>query len=463
MMKSKRYDGSEMRRILVGMVTDQTVCSRIASRWNDGGLFDTPWANLVGGWCVEHVRKYDNPPNGQLQSLFDAWSETTRAPEETVEGVEKFLTHLSREHDQSEKHNSDHLLDRADRYFNKVKIQKLKAGIEDELDAGQVERAYDLVVSHSRVELGQGSLVKPAEDYEAWRDAFSTERSRPLFSYPGALDRFLGSAMVRDSLIAFMAPDKTGKSMVLLDAAFRVVKNRLKVAFFDVGDMTEADILMRLGQRTVRKPEMPCSVNFPMSIDREGNVETEVRRFEKRLGPAECFKAFKKVCRGNDVLRVSCHPNSSIDVMGILSILRDWAREDWVADVVVIDYADILAPPAGVRDTLDQIDLTWRQLRRMSQEMHALVLTATQASALAYSSKVKGLGKQHFSGRKTKLAHVNGMIGLISNPEDAKKGITRVNWIVRRRGRFNENSIMPVAGCLDLATPFIRTPEKKRK
>ena len=149
--------------------------------------------------------------------------------------------------------------------------------------------------------------------------------------------------------------------------------------------------------------------------------------------------------------------------MGIFSILRDWAREDWVADVVVIDYADILAPPAGVRDTLDQIDLTWRQLRRMSQEMHALVLTATQASALAYGSKVKGLGKQHFSGRKTKLAHVNGMVGLISNPEDSKKGIIRVNWVVRRRGRFNENSLMPVAGCLDLAAPFIRTPEKKRK
>jgi len=461
-VKSKRYDGSEMRRILAGMVTDQTVCSRIAARWGEG-LFDTPWANLVGNWCVEHMQKYDTPPNSQLQALFDSWSETTHAPEETITGVEKFLTYLSREYDQDEKHNSDYILDRADRYFNKVKIQKLVAGIEDEVHAGQIERAHGLVVEHSRVELGQGSLVKPAEDYGAWRDAFNPERTRPLFGYPGILDGFLGSAMLRDNLVAFMAPDKTAKSFTLLDAAFRAVKSRLKVAYFDTGDMTEPEVLMRLGCRTTRRPEKACSVNFPTSITRDGKVEFDVRQFDEDLTAAVGFKAFKRVCRGKDLFRLSCHPNSSIDVMGIFSILRDWAREGWVADVIVVDYADILAPPSGVRDTLDQIDLTWKQLRRMSQEMHALVLTATQASALAYRSKTKALGKQHFSGRKTKLAVVNGMSGLISPPEDKQKGIIRVNWVVKRRGRYNERVLLPVAGCLDLAAPFICTPEKRSR
>jgi len=461
-MKSKRYDGSEMRRILAGMVTDQTVCSRIAARWGDG-LFDTPWANLVGGWCVEHIQKYDNPPNSQLQSLFDAWSETTHAPEETITGVEKFLTYLSKEHDQDEKRSADYLLDRADRYFNKVKIQKLVTNLEDEMGAGQIERAHGLVVEHSRVELGQGSLVKPAEDYGAWREAFNPERTRALFSYPGVLDGFIGSAMVRDSLIAFMAPDKTGKSFVLEDAAFRAIKNRLKVAYFDAGDMTEADILMRLGCRASRKPEKASTIKFPTSVDRGGKIEFEVRNFSEDLSASVAFKAFKKMSRGKDLLRVSCHPNSSIGVMGIISILRDWARENWVADVIVVDYADILAPPVGVRDTLDQLDMTWRQLRRMSQEMHALVLTATQVSASAYGNKVKALGKQHFSGRKTKLAHVNGMIGLNTSPDDQKKGLVWVNWVVRRRGRYSEKVLLPVAGCLDLAAPFIRTPEKRSR
>ena len=359
------------------------------------------------------------------------------------------------------KHNSDYLIDRANRYFNKVKIRKLQASLEDEMQAGQVETAYNLVLDHTRVELGQGSLVKPAEDYEAWRDAFNPERTRSLFGYPGVLDGFLGSAMVRDSLLAFMAPDKTGKSFVLGDAAVRAVKTRLRCAYFDVGDMTQADILMRLGCRAARKPEKAGTIKLPLSLDAAGKVEFESRTFDNDLTPAEAFKAFKKVCRGKDLFRLSCHPNSSIDVMGIISILRDWAREGWVADVIVIDYADILAPPSGVRDTLDQIDLTWRQMRRMSQELHALVLTATQASALAYGNKVKALGKQHFSGRKTKLAHVNGMIGLNATPEDKRAGILRVNWVVRRRGRYNETSLMPIAGCLDLAAPFIRAPERK--
>ena len=73
-MKTTRYDGNDLRRVLAGMVTDRIVCSRIASQWQQGGLFDSDWANMVGGWCVKHLRKYDSPPDGRLRDIYEAWA-----------------------------------------------------------------------------------------------------------------------------------------------------------------------------------------------------------------------------------------------------------------------------------------------------------------------------------------------------------------------------------------------------
>ena len=169
------------------------------------------------------------------------------------------------------------------------------------------------------------------------------------------------------------------------------------------------------------------------------------------------YKAFRRICRGRDVFRLSCHANSSIGVDGITSILRGWQREKWIPDVVVIDYADILAPPFMVRESLDQIDVTWKLLRRMSQEFECLLLTATQSNAASYRAKDSVLTRQNFSGRKTKLAHVSGMLGINVTPDDKKKGIIRLNWVVRREGFFNEIQCVPVAGCFAICSPTMRS------
>jgi hypothetical protein len=175
----------------------------------------------------------------------------------------------------------------------------------------------------------------------------------------------------------------------------------------------------------------------------------------KAATPGEAFKVLGKLCRGRDMLRISCHPNSSISVDGVAGLLKDWAREGWVADVVIVDYADILAPLPGYRDSLDQIDATWRHLRRMSQELHCLVVTASQSSAEAYKAGTTVLGKRHFGGRKTKLAHVNGMIGLNVGEADRELGISRMNWVVRRDARYSERRQLVMAGCLDVGCPIV--------
>src|SRR3990172_4623115 len=117
-MRTRNRDGVVMRSVLAAMITDRAVCMKVSGKWpaNGNGLFDAPWANLVGGWCVNHARKYDEPPKGQLRTIYEEWAAVTKSPDETVKAVEKFLEFTDEEHTRSEgEHlNSDYLLDQAD-------------------------------------------------------------------------------------------------------------------------------------------------------------------------------------------------------------------------------------------------------------------------------------------------------------------------------------------------------------
>ncbi len=457
-MKTRRYDGSDLRRILSGMVTDKTVCARIASQWQEGGLFDAPHANLIGQWCINYLKDYGDTPNGQLVGLFEAWVTKTTADDKTIQAVEGFLRGMSDEYEEEEPPASDYVLDRAGIYFNKVRMKRIVEAVSGDLDRNHVDQAYGRLTALTRIELGKGALIKPAEEYDVWEQAFNQEQQRPLVTYPGRLNSFIGSAMVRDSLIAFMGPDKSGKSMWLLDLTYRAIRRRCRVAYFEVGDMSRDAVIRRLGQRVVRRPLYPSKCRIPVSVSENNEVRYRVETYSKVLGSGESYKAFRKVCRGNDLLRLSCYPTSSVGADGVSSNVKDWEREGWVPDLIVIDYADILAPPSGIRDTLDQIEMTWKHLHRLSQEMHCLVVTATQSSAEAYRTN-QLLSRRHFSGRKTKLADVDGMIGLNVSSEDKSRGITKLNWIVRRNEYYNERRYEVAAGCERIACPVIKARE----
>ena len=155
------------------------------------------------------------------------------------------------------------------------------------------------------------------------------------------------------------------------------------------------------------------------------------------------------------MLRLSCHPNSSLTVGGIRAILQNWERTGWVPDVIVIDYADILAPPHGIADTRDQINSTWKQLRALSQSTHSLVVTATQADAASYNTNT--IGRANFSEDKRKLAHVTGLVGLNANSDEKECGILRLNWIVLRESAFTETQCVHVAGCLEIGNPAVKS------
>jgi hypothetical protein len=155
-------------------------------------------------------------------------------------------------------------------------------------------------------------------------------------------------------------------------------------------------------------------------------------------------------------LRISTYPNETLTLVEITSLLDSWERaEGFVPDIIVIDYADILAPdPDCARlDYRNQQNKVWQRLRRLSQQRHCLVVTATQAAATSYEHD--SLRLSDFSETKTKYAHVTAMYGLNQTDEEKRVGLMRLNEIVVREGDFDRSKEIKVLQKLQMGRPFL--------
>jgi hypothetical protein len=459
----QKGEGNEERRILTGMIVDKRVLAKIVAKWNRKGLFSSRWSNLVGHWCVQYFRKYAKAPLSHIESLYESWAQESQ-DKETIRLIEKFLSGLSEEYESlSEESNSDYIIDLAGEYFNRVQIQSLMETIEGDLERGKANEAVEKIIGYQKVELGIGVGIDGLSDKKAIKDAF-TSKGEPLILYPGGLGEFFGNELDRESFVAFLGPEKRGKSFWLLDVAFRAMGQRRKVAYFEAGDNSQNQVLRRLMSRISQRPIYPKKIDYPIKIkwdeEESPRVYTKQKTYKGilswRKAVAKCDEfARQKIRSKKSYFKLSCHPNSTLSISNIESILLDWSRDDWIPDVIIIDYADIMDMTYHGIEGRDRINETWKKLRSLSQKLHCLIVTATQADARSYG--VHTLQIDNFSDDKRKAAHVTGMIGINQTADEKESETMRLNWVVRREEKFSSKRCVAVASCLDIANPAVRS------
>lgn len=344
-MKVTKKDGTNERRIMIGMIVDTTVLGRIASRWTRES-FRSKWCNLVGGWCVKFFAKYGQAPGNKIEGLYESWA-TDAKDKETLGLVESFLGGLSNEYEtEKETSNSQYLIDLAEKHFNENRVRQLHEALGGDLDTGDLDRAIARIDGFDQVRVADVVETDLFNDETALAEAFDDSETDSLISLPGDLGLFYGAELARDCLVSFMAPEKRGKTFMLLDLAFRAAVQRRRVAFFGVGDMTRKQMIRRFASRASACPIKSQKVKFPKKIAREEDeryasvVIEEVD--QKGLGLAGARKAFKKVVNHkirsrHCYLKLLCVPNSTMSAADVIAKLRQWERVDeWSPDVVCL-------------------------------------------------------------------------------------------------------------------------------
>jgi len=464
-VKVERRDGSAARSVLVAMIFSRAVLGPIAARWQTG-LFASKWENLVGQWCVDHYRTYARPPGGGIEHYFTSWANKTR-DRETIELVETFLIGLADDLEKLTRDTTpDHLLDLAGELFEGVHLTDVANRVLAAVGTGDVKKARGFVEASRKVEIGLGAGIDVLAAEAEMVNAFGST-GEAVVKYPDALERFFEGALCRDSFVGFMAPEKRGKSWFLQDLAVRAVEQDRKVAYFECGDHSQPQVLRRLACRLSGNPLKDYSGKgegypYPTVLERclDGDSETMpvVDHEYRHRGPLTKDEAVVAIKDWSDRyapdrFKLSCHPNTTISVTGIEAILETWGRDDWHPDVVVIDYADILAPQHERENRRDEINDTWKALRGLSQKQHCLVVTATQTDADSYDERV--LKKHNFSEDKRKYAHVTGMVGINQTFNEKKKGLFRLNWVALRDLDFEETKCVWLASCLAVGNPCV--------
>lgn len=506
------------RDIAIGCIVSTEFLREIQEEWNPEYL-ESRTAQTVCKWCWTFYARHKKAPYKKIEQIFTRKSKG-KLDESLAEEIEtEILQSLSTEFSKKD-FDVEVLLTDTREYFKERNVVVHVENVQALIDKGKIDEAIKLNSQFIDVSLDEetGIYITDKEQMdEAVRTAHK-EKEDPLVKYSGALGELLNNELVRGRFVSILAPEKRGKTFILLDMALRALKQGNEVAFFQAGDMTQNDQLIRMGSYVTGLPNkeehlgthyvpvMDCiynQVNDCRRKIRENHVGLVDGRFEDivenpptkeqlielhKLSPEykRCFNCSefkhnrwgtpyvkkvkykrlltpkrqiaaneKQLYNSRQKFRLETYANGALTPDIMINQLQVWKLEGFEPKVILIDYMDLL-----VNDTKDHRQATnkvWKQVRFISQTFNALTVAPTQGDAKAYDKKTLTL--QNFSEDKRKNAHVTAIIGLNQDPKGREKGLglMRFNKILSRDNDFNPLLTVSVLQNLKVSKPVLES------
>jgi len=479
MIERSKLDFSIEKQILVNLILNSDYCAKVLPVL-EKEYFKSRSAGFIIRWVREYYNSYSTAPK---QHINDIYTDKVRSLEnEEREQIEAVLNHIS-DIAETENNNTQYLIDTA---FTFCK-QKL---LEIQIVAAQKH------LSDGNFDLAEEALSKRFELREkitnavAWNDqnlinetvqylAKNNEDDNVFFKFPGRLGTFIGP-LERAWFVAFIAPSKRGKTIYMVESIITAIQRGLNVVFFSL-EMPTKQIFARVLKNVVgNKPSIKGYTVMSPIFDCELNQKGECAKTE-RTGFGSLLQGGIKVsfneapdwnvctaCRGtsefipcgweipiekealNEVeytkrvnafmrlygkrCRTIFYPSktaTTVDITNDLDALEH--NENFIADVVVIDYADLIKPQrnAEKRHTLDDV---WEELRSIEQSRNLLLITASQTNRGAVDAKY--IKDSSIAEDYSKIAKLDLGIGLCQTDEMKKNGEMNLNKVVYRHDEF---------------------------
>ena len=504
------------RLIVIGLISSTEFINEIQQIYSVKYL-QASSAKRLAVWCMEYFNKYQKAPGKNIEAIYFE-KLNSGLDKDLAEDIEDIISDLSEEFAESE-YDITYLLDQAKKYFSEKHLQKHNEKIaaflaDDKLAEAEAEADNYKPLLKEQLDSLNPNLETSLNNVDK---AFA-EAQKPLISYPGALGQFWNDQMVREGFVSLLAAEKRGKTWWLMDFLLRASKQRCRVALFQAGDMSESQMIRRIcinltktsdrekfcGKHfqpvrdciknqmdTCQDPDRECSFGI-FESKTASQIRTEITLDElkqayidepdykpcrnckaynknkwgavwveevKKTNPLTVKKA-KEVWEENFIkkkkhLRISTHPNGTLSVSHIKSILSIWEKDGFIPDVIIIDYADLLIDDKKNTAERDKQNQIWKDLRGLSQAQHCLVVTATQSDADSYDKY--RISQKNFSEDKRKYGHVTAMYGLNQDPAGREKkiGLMRINKLVVREDYFDTIDEVYVLQNIRRGLPYI--------
>lgn len=446
-------------RMIWSLMTGEKTIISSYRRHIEPDLIQAAEPRAVLFWTLDHFDNHGSSPGiDEITHRVDALSGDAKDTKQKQRAarVEDYVGHLINNYMDRplDPDRSSHVTRET---LNQLRVADIQRQVDQMEERGQSARAARLLEQFEQIP----PISKPFINLNGAEGYRFPRTGQSMFDMGDDLGRFFGDVIQRKRLLSLMGPEKRGKSFWLLEFAYRAFLAGYRVAIWSVGDMDEFDFRERWASRLTGRPDTDQRVSIPggceVDVPKTGHktharTVASANRKMKSWTPEEVAKEQKRIERSHKVkrpddtlIRFYEEPMMSITAAEISSEMESASYGGWDVDVVVIDYADILAPATGKSDERAEINDTWMTLRKMSQVLNACVVTATQTDTPSYD--VHTMTMKNFTGDKRKLSHVFGMIGLNQTEDEKADDAMRLNWVVRRKGKFTQTQCVHVSGC----------------
>jgi hypothetical protein len=441
-MKQKKVNLNPERQLVTAMIVSDRFLREIAPVFRIT-LLKTEYAREVAAWIMEYWEKFKAAPGRDIESIYIHKKKQIH-DDDLAENIAEFLTRLSSDWEGNQINNIDYLLNSSVTYLKSRSLELLKDQLDDALSTGNVLQAEQALAKYTKIAPATGTGVDLLQDAAEVADAFLGE-DEALFKFPGALGEIAGE-FNRGDFLAYMGPMKRGKTHHLWYATETGLHYGLNVVFFTL-EMTKKQMIRRAWMSLNGSPKKDCEVHIPFferDPDRKWFVKERVEDRKKinLYNITKIQKILRRRFRTGGV-KIVPFPAYSATMEDIDAAIDNMIYYDnFIPDVIVIDYLDIVAPSRGFRgEYRHQIDDIWKKARKMAQERNALVVSVTQSDKSTFTNDV---AEDNVAEDIRKLAHVTCMLGLSQTKKEAEKGIMRIGQIVARETRkaFNQAVVL---------------------
>lgn len=476
------------RRIIIGLIVSTEYIQKIRDRWKTEYIQSSA-AKRLSSWCIEHYDEYQKAPFKDIEGIYFEKLRTTSIPKDLAEEIEEdILPDLSDEYEKGLPFNLDYLYKQTRNYFKERRLELHNEEVQDLIDEGDLDAADALAESYkAEIDVEEEGLELGSErSLIEMRNAFN-QNLQHVVTYPGTLGEMWNDQFVRGGFVAFMGPEKRGKTFRLMDIAMRAVTKRANVAFFQAGDMTEAQQLKRIGVYLARKSDKQkyCGATFvPVkdcllsqlnqcdSTDRESdtgplehltrsdddspfkvrpriNINELVKAFYKDKGYAPCYNCPKWMSHGAIWLkqRAAVRPLQANEAETALDkffkkhkkrfklsthVSKTLTVRKMKAILDIWEKQDGFVPDLIALDYADLLEDETKEFRHKQDSIWAQLrglpqdrncLLITATQADASSYTQDRLGMSNFTEDKRKLAHVTAMYGLNQDAKGREKAM----------------------------------------
>lgn len=482
MTKVVRLDFNREKQVLVNLIVDTTYCKEVL-KYAKEEYFKSQHASKLLQWVKAYFDSYGVAPKHQILDIFE--QEKAGIDNDVNEQISNVLQCLDST-ELTDNHNTQYLVDNAIDLFREKHLAMQIETARDSLSSGSVLGAETALAEAFEFRDMTSKWVK-FEDEEYIRQVVrqmvvKQDLETAFFKFDGRLGEFIGP-IERGWFIAFLAPAKKGKTTYLMETIIAAIRQKRNVIFLSlempVNQLYARYLLSTVGQKPevaeydIDVPVMDCLYNqhgtckkddirvgIGQLVDEEGNIQaysadlnwdvcTECRGtsdFEPYAWKAPVRKEYidegtyvKRAVQFSQLFGKYCRaihiPSKTATVQELKQEVQYIVdSENFIPDLIVIDYADLIKPEKGSGVKRHDLDDVWEGIRAWGQEDNVLMVSASQTNRT--SATAAYMMDTHVAEDYSKIAKLDIAIGLCQNDVMKVLGMMNLNKVAHRHNEY---------------------------